>query len=153
MLQSHHPSSLTHLLTTVPASLTVPLPTTQGCSILLHPPMCTSAWWMEKNTMLREWGNDEDVIELEGVDIKRQRLNFLSNLFEDVTIRGKVRSRWLIPRVCQRPFTLHHYRPFNTTELKLVRCLLSWRGKTFAFSKRHLDQKNVFIFVFWTCDN
>lgn len=152
MLQSHHPSSLTHLLTTVPASLTVPLPTTRGRPILLHLPMCTNAWWMEKNTMLMERENDEDVIELEGVDIKRQRLDFLSDLFEVVTIWGKVRSRRLIPRVCQRPFTLHHYGPFNTSDLKVVCCLLSWGGKTFAFSKRHLDQ-NVFIFVFWTWDN
>lgn len=61
---------------------------------------------------------------------------FLTNLFEVALRWGQVRARPLTAVLHQRPFTLHHLGPFNTTDLTLVHC------RTFAFSKCHLEQKN-----------
>lgn len=59
ILQSLHQtraSSLTHLLTTVPSSLQVPLSTTRWRSMLLQPPMHSRAWWMGKEEC---WWSEE----------------------------------------------------------------------------------------------
>lgn len=148
MLQSLHLcASLTHLLTTAPSSLTVSLSTTRGSSTLLEPPTYANAWRMGKNTTLMQWRNDEEVRELEGVAKNKKQMSwkdcrFLTNLFGVALRWGQVRGRPLTTVLCQRPFTLHHHGPFNTTDLTLVHCLLSGSGKSFAVSKCHLDQKN-----------